>query len=106
MWALIAALVFLFGSSAVFKFAGMADANFERWGYNVSFLYMVALAEVLCAAGLLIRKYRSMALSGIVVLMLGAIYTHARAGEYSSIAGVVVIIGIAYAVAILSRTQS
>ena len=50
--------------------------NFERWGYPGWFLMFIGVVELLGGLGLLLPKTAGWAASGLVVVMLGAVWTH------------------------------
>ncbi len=69
---------FLYPASAVPKLAGEAEvaANFERWGYPGWFLLFIGVVELIGGLGLLLPKTAGWAASGLVLVMLGAVWTH------------------------------
>ncbi|ELM3722002.1 DoxX family protein [Edwardsiella piscicida] len=76
-------LLIIFLASGAAKLAGLAfeQAAFARWGYPQWFMYAVGAAETLGALGLLSRL-RRWAAGGLLLLMLGALQTHLRFGEW------------------------
>ena len=68
--------------AAVFLLAGLAKLfglqvdQFAIWGYPAWFQYAIGAAEVALAVGLVMRATRFPAAAGVIVLMLGALYTH------------------------------
>ena len=50
--------------------------SFARWGYPDWFMYLIGGLEVAGVIGLFIPKLRSLAIFGIIGIMLGAMYTH------------------------------
>lgn len=73
----------LFFATGAGKLAGMPPSpeNFARWGLSLTIMRLVGLAEVLGAAGLLVRRTASLAAAGLFVLMLGALKTGVQFGE-------------------------
>ncbi len=57
-------------------------SNFESWGYNTGFMYVLGAIEIIGAIGLLIPRTRFLAVLGLATVMLGAIGTHLINGEY------------------------
>src|SRR5882762_9147831 len=57
--------------------------DFHRWGYPDWFRVMVGIAELTSMALLLIPRLASYGAMLFVVVMLGAIYTHATHHEFS-----------------------
>ena len=78
---LIAGLFFMMGSQ---KLMGEAEvtANFDRWGIPGFMLYVIGTLEVLGAIGLFIPRLAGLAASGLILLMVGALFTHLTHGEY------------------------
>ena len=75
--------VFFIALSAVPKLMGEAEvaANFERWGYPGWFLLVTGVLELLGGIGLLIPMTAGWAASGLVLVMLGAAWTHISHNE-------------------------
>jgi putative oxidoreductase len=80
--AILTALVFLM--SSLTKLTGDATMieSFGRYGYSIGFMYFIGVAELLGALGLLLGKFITpkvprLAAGGLVIIMLGAIVTHA-----------------------------
>src|SRR5690606_24060176 len=56
--------------------------EFLAWGYTAGFAVMVGIAEILGAVGLLVKRTAGWAALGLMVIMLGAIWTHVTHREY------------------------
>ena len=69
------------------KLAGSPDmlASFRHWGYETWFTYAVGGWEILSAVALLIPPLAFYGAIGVIVVMLGALYTHLAAGEYAMV---------------------
>lgn len=82
----ILAAVFLFSGGA--KLAGLEFElmAFERWGYPVWFMYLTGVAEVAGGLALLANIWRRYAAPCLAILMIGAIVTHIRHGEWPMLA--------------------
>lgn len=107
-WIAVGLLVVLFLLQGGMKLAGAShevQAFTERWGYPLWFMYVVGTLEVAGAVGLLIPKLRPLAASGLFLLMLGAIATHVRVGEWMALPLPVVAAGLAAWVAWEWRTN-
>ena len=78
---LIAGLFLMMGSQ---KLMGEAEvtANFVRWGIPGFMLYVIGTLEVLGAIGLFIPRLAGLAATGLILLMVGALFTHLIHGEY------------------------
>lgn len=77
LWAvtcLVAAMFLLSGVPKLFD-PGWVD-RFARWGYAEWFVYLIAVLEILGAIGLLVPKTAAYAALGLIIIMLGAMYTH------------------------------
>ena len=57
--------------------------DFHRWGYPDWFRIVVGIAELISMVLLLVPRFASYGASLFVVVMLGAIYTHATHNESS-----------------------
>lgn len=68
--------------------------QFEEFGLNRNIRYGVGAAEVAAAVGLFISGLDTLAAIGMVLMMIGAIYFHRRAGHQAqdSVPAVVVLI--------------
>jgi len=76
--------------------------QFEEFGLNRNIRYGVGVAEVAAAIGLFIDALDALAAIGMVLMMIGAIYFHRRAGHQlqDSVPAVVVLIASAVFVAL------
>ena len=63
--------------------------RFENWGYSAEFAVVIGIAELLAGIAILVRPVSFYAALAIVVLMIGAIYTHVSSGIGSSLFAVV-----------------
>ncbi|MCO7222817.1 DoxX family protein [Pleionea sp. CnH1-48] len=82
----IVGLIFLLSGGA--KLAGLDFelAAFERWGYPLWFMYLTGGLEVVGAAGLMHNKLQKLAAPGLALLMVGAMATHIKFGEWPALA--------------------
>lgn len=76
---ILAALFFVAGGAT---FIGKMDENFTTWGYTLEFAAMIGILEILGAIGLLVRRTAGWSAIGLMVIMLGAVWTHATHLEY------------------------
>ena len=76
--ALSVALAVVYGFAGTAKLLGaeMMAERFAMWGYPEVVMFVVGMIEVLGAVGLLIPKFASPAAIMLVLVMLGAMYTH------------------------------
>ena len=76
-----------FAAFGLMKLTGnaMQVQIFEGFGYPLGFMYFVGFCEVLGAIGLLIGFWKSrialLASGGLVLLMVGAVFAHFKAGQ-------------------------
>lgn len=79
VFAVLLALLFLVAGGG--KLTGAAAPMFAKWGYPAWFSYLIGVAEVAGAIGLLIPKLTKYAIIGLTLVMFGAAYTHLASGE-------------------------
>lgn len=94
-WVLSIALAALFLIGSLPKLMGEAVAQFADWGYASWFSYLIGAAELAGALGLLIPKLARWAALGLIVVMLGAAYTHISNAE-----GMRTLVPVAFALAL------
>ena len=75
-WVLTLLLAALFAAAGAGKFGAEATANFQKFGYGDGFRIFIGLAELAGGIGLLVPGLAFWAGSGLIVIMLGAVYTH------------------------------
>ena len=103
MWVCVALLGIEFALSAVGKLTGMVAENFTRWGYSITFMYIIGVLEALGAVGLFIPSLRKWAAFGLIGIMIGAAYTHLTHDEVSMIWANVLVMAFCGAVVWLSQ---
>ncbi|MFT6336344.1 MAG: hypothetical protein ACJATI_003103 [Halioglobus sp.] len=59
----------------VFLMPGWSD-QFAVWGYSQLFLYFIGSVELIIAVAVFARPTRTYGLFGLIVIMIGALYTH------------------------------
>ena len=96
-------LALLFLATGVMKLAGMMVEQFGAWGYPAWFQYLIGVAETAAGVGFLMKKTRFYAATGMIVVMLGAIFTVVRAGEMGQVAVPIVVLLLTALVARNSR---
>ena len=86
VWACAVVLAAVFAFAGFLKLQGPSairwGERFVEWGYPANAHYVVGVLEVLCGLGVLIPKWRRPAAATLVVLMIGALGTHAVHGEF------------------------
>lgn len=70
----------LFVLAGLPKIMGQAAASFESWGYPGWFSYLIGAAEAGGGVGLLIPKLARWAAVGLILVMLGALFTELTNG--------------------------
>jgi hypothetical protein len=71
----IMAMMFVYSSMSMYLMPGWSD-QFAVWGYSQTFLYIIATAELIIAVAVFAKPTRSYGLIGVIVIMVGALYTH------------------------------
>lgn len=74
------ALAIIFGLAALAKFSGKTKDTFRKAGYGSLFMYAIATAEVLFAAGLF-TPFDIAATIGLLAIIMGAVVTLIRQQE-------------------------
>ena len=86
MWASAICLAVAFVAVGISKLEGPAamrwSDRFALWGYPASARYLAGVLEILGGVGVLIPKWRRAAAATLVVLMIGALGTHAIRAEF------------------------
>ena len=94
-------LAFIFLASGLAKLLALQFEveAFSRWGFSISFMYLVGAIEVAGAIGLLISRWSSLVALCLAVFMLGAIGIHIIHKEWPMFA---VAVSIAFAACCLA----
>ena len=61
------------------------EESFLLWGYSKTFMITIGLIELLLSILIFIKSTRKIGLSGLILLMIGAIFTHISNDEYNQI---------------------
>lgn len=90
-----------------FKLSGseMMVGQFEHWGYPIWFMYLVGVYEVVTAFLLFRGSTRFYGAVAAMVVMLGAIFTHLKAGEITLAAAPLVLFVLAGFIAKAERSS-
>lgn len=111
VWIVAALLALAFFASGVMKLTQSKEklaSSGMRWteDYNAATIRGIGVLELLAAIGLIVPPLLNiapvlvpLAAGGLVIIMLGAAYTHARRKEYPMIAGNLVLLVLAAVVA-------
>ena len=71
----IMSMMFIYSSMTIFLMPGWSD-QFAVWGYSQVFLYFVGSIELIIAVAVFAKPTRVYGILGLIVIMLGALYTH------------------------------
>jgi len=66
------------------NFPGMEE-SFLAWGYPKSFMIIVGIVELALSILIFVEKTRRIGLTGLIFLMIGALFTHISNDEYGEI---------------------
>lgn len=94
MWLFISMMALQFIAAGIGKFMGAWTNMFIEWGYPISFMYLIGILEFAGVIGLFVSKFRKWAVLLLLVIMLGAMFTHLRNEEYSRLIHNFIIIGL------------
>lgn len=76
VWVLVVLEVLLMGLAGLAKFTSAAwPSMFEGWGYPRPFAYLIGALECVGALALLVPRLTTYAAAGLMVIMLGALWT-------------------------------
>ena len=79
--------------------------DFHRWGYPDWFRIVIGIAELTSMALLLVPRFASYGASLFVVVMLGAIYTHATHNESSRLPFILFLLALSLIIAFTRRSN-
>lgn len=99
----ILGIVFLMAGGALLAGSESFRENFERWGYPLWFMYVTGAIEVAGGLLVLLPKARFYGSALLVCAMLGAAFTHLRAGEIAMLPAPLVLLALSAWVAWRAR---
>lgn len=73
--------LYLFASSGKLSGNPQAIEGFAKYGYSDGFRLFIGAAELSGAIGLWLPRLQFWAAAGLMIIMLGAVYTHVSHGE-------------------------
>ena len=78
VWIISGLLALAFVASGAFKLLNLETAreNFEAFGLPAGLALFIGLCEIGGGIGLLIRRLAGLAALGLVIIMVGAVYSH------------------------------
>jgi len=109
LWSSSIFLAFVFLVAGLSKLEGSSATRwaqrFLHWGYPAGSQYAVGAMEVIAAIAVLIPQLRKAAAGLVMIIMAGALYTHARHGEFPRVVPPILLGGLAFIVfSLQSRT--
>ncbi len=75
-WLFILILTFQFLLLGYSKLLGEMCSFFIDNGYSLSFMYFIGFVEILASIGLFFKPYRNASCFILMIIMIGAMYTH------------------------------
>jgi uncharacterized membrane protein YphA (DoxX/SURF4 family) len=104
MWICISLLTVQFGSAGLSKFLGDGwSSKFDEWGYPMALAYVVGALEIAAVVSLFFSRTRKWSSVVLMLIMLGAAYTHLSNSEPLRLIHNAVLGGIAFLVMHLDR---
>lgn len=100
------AVAFLLTGSVKIAGVEMMIESFRNWGYSSTFMYLIGVLEIAGAVMLLLPHFRLYGATLISVLMIGATFTHVRAGEWVMVPAPIVMLALAATVVWAERAAS
>lgn len=82
LWIVAGVLALMFVILGGAKFSGRMNEQFQAWGYTADLAVMIGILELLGAVGLLVKRTAGWSAVGLMIIMLGAAWTHAVHQEY------------------------
>lgn len=73
--------------SSMLKLVGYQgmEESFLLWGYSKTFMILVGIVELALSIMIFAKKTRKIGLTGLIILMIGALFTHISNEEYNQI---------------------
>jgi len=73
--------------SSMLKLVGLQgmEESFLVWGYSKTFMIIVGVIELTLSVLIFARQTRKIGLTGLIFLMIGALFTHISNDEFSEI---------------------
>lgn len=71
----IMSMMFIYSSMTLFLMPGWSD-QFAVWGYSQLFLYFIGSIELIIGVAVFAKPTRVYGILGLIVIMIGALYTH------------------------------
>lgn len=71
--------------------------RFQRWGYPTGSSYVIGILEIVAGIAILIPRWRKIAAATFMIIMAGAVCTHALHGEWARVLPPVLLGSLAFA---------
>ena len=88
-WILSILLALVFVAVGTSKLMGPASVHwaerFQRWGYPSGSSYVIGILEIVAGIAIVIPRWRRMAATTLMIIMAGALCTHALHGEWQRV---------------------
>jgi putative oxidoreductase len=82
LWILSLLCAAFFLAVGMMMYLGMMDDPFAAWGFSPGFAALIGVFEIVGGIALLFKRSAGWGALGLMVLMIGALVTHAVHGEY------------------------
>lgn len=79
----------------------MWENQFAVWSHSTTFLYFIALVELVLAVMVFAKPLRLYGLIGLLGLMIGAIYTHVTHLEYEELGTAIFLMGLSFSIILM-----
>lgn len=106
-WILRCIVAAAFVAAALMKLVNVDESarRFAEWGYPPWILYVVATIEMSGGLGLLLPKTAQAASGALILLLIGAVYTHFANGDSLVVAGPAIMLLILLSFIVLLQRQ-
>jgi len=100
-WILSILLAFVFVAIGTSKLVGPSSVHWaqrlQRWGYPTGSQYAIGILEIVAGIAIVIPRWRRMAAAILMIIMAGALCTHALHGEWARVIPPLFLGGLAFA---------
>jgi len=88
-WILSILLALVFVAVGTSKLVGRSSTHwahrFQGWGYPTGSSYVIGILEIVAGIAILIPRWRKIAAATFMIIMVGAVCTHALHGEWARV---------------------
>jgi len=100
-WILSILLALVFVAVGISKLVGPPSVHwarrFQHWGYPTGSHYAIGILEIVAGIAIVIPRWRRMAAAILMIIMAGALCTHAIHGEWTRVIPPLFLGGLAFA---------